>query len=545
MKTKNLLFLGILSITLSSHAQTNPRGNPIDKLPQVNINQNNKPSVVIESKEQPLKNDEEFIQIKSFRIEGVKSIDFKQVSQLFEPLTNKNITVKDVVAASTKITEIYKKEGFPLSFAFVPQQDFKEGIARIVAVEGYIKTVTLKGKIDNNERINDILEPLKNEKPLRQASFDKVVGILALQPGVKVNLNVPLPNTIDGGAAMEADIVQKKYDISLGLDTNSPGVQTVVSATVNSLTPLGDQLTVPALLPTGSRDSKYYGLNYLVPLNSKGTIGKINLSTYKENVNLANLGSYGYQTEYLNKSDRIAFDVSHPLILESKRSWFIGGGLYLNNEEQSYTPINTALYPVLTNQTRVTVMQLNTTYTRASEDQATQLALSVSKGIKALGASQQNNQNDLDFFKLKAQAVQTFNLTKKVGLQFSGVYQYSPDTLPNSEQISFGGRYFGNAYEAGQIAGDKGWGASAELNYKIDTTFNYLKVVQPYVSLDTSRVSVNKGTLANPHISSATLGVRLSNQQHYNVTLAASKPLQNIPAFGNKTRYYLALAYQF
>lgn len=546
-KRKIIYSLMLSSFTSISYAQSPVRGNPVDTLPRVNINKNQKPDINIQQQTSPVEaTKKSSIMINEFKIQGVSALDFKKVAGIFQPITNKQITVEELIAKATEVTELYKKEGYILSFAYLPQQNFSNGVAHVVIVEGYVKDIKITGKTANNEnRIKQILLPLTNDKPLTQKTFERVSNVLALQPGIKVNLNIAPPTTAGGATTVVADIVQKKADLTLGIEAGNPDFQAIIAATINSLTPLGDQLTVSTLQPQGSKDIQFYGLNYIVPLGSDGLIGKINATTYTEHPKEGSLNDFGYEDRYKNKSQRLGFSLNYPIILENKQNWFVGGGFYVNKEQQTYYPIRNDLFPDLDIKTRLSVLYLETSYAQADEDQSRQIGFSIHKGMNILGAYQKNNIHDTSFIKFKLSANQNFNLPNNFGLRFAGVYQYSPDNLANSEQISFGGRYFGAAYEPGEIAGDKGWGLSSELNYSFKPNYKYVKLIQPYMAVDTSKVSFNNLSISNSHISSATMGVRMNNETYYSLNLSVSKPIAHKPIDNESLRYYLSYTYQF
>ncbi|VVE06901.1 ShlB/FhaC/HecB family hemolysin secretion/activation protein [Pandoraea horticolens] len=81
-----------------------------------------------------------------FGIEGVKSLPFESVAGLFAPMAGKDVTVGDLVEKANQVTKMYQDAGYLLSFAFVPAQDFNEGFARVIVVEGYISSTKITGK---------------------------------------------------------------------------------------------------------------------------------------------------------------------------------------------------------------------------------------------------------------------------------------------------------------------------------------------------------------------------------------------------------------
>lgn len=131
----------------------------------------------------------------------------------------------------------------------------------------------------------------------------------------------------------------------------------------------------------------------------------------------------------------------------------------------------------------------------------------------------------LDFSRLLLEGSQRNSWGKNWGTAVSFSAQYSPHVLPSSERISYGSTRFARAYAAGELAGDSGWGVGLELNRSFAVALNYFKQLQPYVLLESARVYSHEGTPIFSRISSASLGIRLTNGTYYSVDVPASKPL--------------------
>jgi len=120
--------------------------------------------------------------------------------------------------------------------------------------------------------------------------------------------------------------------------------------------------------------------------------------------------------------------------------------------------------------------------------------------------------------------------------------QYTRDVLPSTERVSFGGTRFGRAFLSGDAAGDYGWGVGLELNRSFPVETTWVKSIQPYVLAERARVYSNLGTLPFAKLTSATLGVRVSDNKYYTVDLGASKPSGDpSPTNTNRAVRYSAL----
>jgi hemolysin activation/secretion protein len=123
---------------------------------------------------------------------------------------------------------------------------------------------------------------------------------------------------------------------------------------------------------------------------------------------------------------------------------------------------------------QVRVLQLQADYTSVQTGQVRKASINVAQAFNILGASNSGDSNipgvvetnpvSLNFTRTGASFSQTNEWPLKIGTAIAMTGQYNPDSLPTSEQISFGAQHFARGYEPGEASGDSGWGASVEVN---------------------------------------------------------------------------------
>jgi len=222
--------------------------------------------------------------------------------------------------------------------------------------------------------------------------------------------------------------------------------------------------------------------------------------------------------------------------------------MYANSQFERYTQ---AVQPGAGRQvelsTSVRVASLEMGYVQRAEGVTRSATLGLYKGFDALGANRENNQNDLNFLRTRLLASQANDLPFGFGMALSAAGQFSDQRLASSEQISFGGRFFGLGYPAGEVAGDKGWGASAELNRLFTVDFTYLKTLQPFLAADMARVYSNSVSLSHRTLQSLAIGLRFSDRRYYTMDVSVAQPVGDKPtnASHRSPRFNLLWSYQF
>jgi len=534
----------------AADARSPGQGNPLDNLPKLDLTPSPSVTVDIQKKEtdpamQRLLASR--ITPSRFQIAGVKAIPFELVAEEFSGMTNREITVAELLHAADRITGLYRKQGYPLSFAFVPAQNFKDNVVVVNVVEGYVNTIKITGNPGASEqRLRDIAEQLKADRPLSSKTFERITGILGMQPGMRIEATVQPPTTTDGAAEMVLNVKRKPITASMGVDTATSNLRGILNVSTNSLTPLGEQISVSTLVPRGPAHEEYYGVSYSQPIGKQGLLLSVTLSDYKGEPENENLTAQQFEERYKTETRRVGANLSYPLILDNSENLTLSGGVYAVENSSRYTRSVPATPQVVELSSDIRAVSLEMAWTKLATKYSTQASIGIYQGIDGAGADKKNSDVDLDFLRIKGQFTQTNALQAGFGIVFSGAGQYSNDVLPLSEQVSFGAKAFGIAYPAGEIAGDKGWGASIELNKSFSIgDMKYLKQVQPYLMMDAAQVSSNTAQIGDSKIASVGFGVRFGDLRHYSLDLSIAKPIGDKPVNADNRGLRLNLSYSY
>ncbi|RQR53608.1 ShlB/FhaC/HecB family hemolysin secretion/activation protein [Burkholderia sp. Bp9125] len=554
---KWMMLLAVTAAAGAAHAQTRVAGNPLDALPQINAPKKG-PNVTVQVAPQAPQLQELLsrrLTPTTFQVEGVKSVPFEEISRRFTPLVGKDITIGELIETANGVTKLYQERGYALSFAFVPAQTFDNGVVRVTIVEGYVSDVKVTGKPGAMEsKIRAIAAHITADRPLRRATFERYVNTFGLLPGVSVKANVPPPQTTDGATTLELNVDRKAFNVSAGIDFNHPGVQGLITATENGLTSFGEQLSISALVPPGRDKVTYVAFSGAVPVGSSGLVTRLDASTYRgKPTDNPGLPSYVERTV---KNEKLGLSASYPLLLNNQRSLLGTVSGYASHNEDRYQ--NRITGATLENRSQVRVLQMQLDYTSVGPKQVRKLSVNVAKGFDILGASKSQDITvgntttslpspiSLTFVRTGATYTQTNEWPFRIGTSVSLTGQYSPDSLPTSEQISFGAQRYALGYQPGETSGDSGWGMSLEVNRAFSPGWTYLKTITPYVAYDMARVYLHAGTPQPNRLSSVGIGVRLSDSRYYNLDLSVAKPVGDAPveSASRSPRINAAFSYQ-
>ncbi|NRF85207.1 ShlB/FhaC/HecB family hemolysin secretion/activation protein [Burkholderia gladioli] len=520
-----------------AHAQSRPAGNPLESLPQINAPQRSTVTVQVEPQAQQVQELlARHLTPSTIRIEGVKSIPFDLVSARFTPLVGKDVTIGQLIETANGVTKLYQERGYALSFAFVPAQTFEDGVVRVTVVEGFVSDVQITGKPGAMEsKLRAVAAHITADRPLRKDTFERYVNTFGLLPGITVKANVPPPQNTDGATTMTLDVTRKPINISSGIATTNPGVQGVFTVTESGLTSLGEQLSISALAPKGPNNVTYVAASAAVPIGSNGWTARVDATHYRGNPSdNPGLPSYVKRTVV---NDKIGISTSYPILLNNQRSLLATVSGYASHSEDNYQNQLGGQFIGLRSQVRVLQAQMDYTAVRTSS--VTKLSFNVAKAFDILGASKsgetnipgtvQNNPASITFVRTGGTVVQSNQWPFKIGTTVQLTGQFSPVSLPTTEQIAFGAQRFALGYEPGETSGDSGWGMSAEINRQFSVGYAYLKSITPYIAYDMARVYLHAGTPLPNRLSSVGIGIRVSDGQHYNLDLNVAKAIGDAP----------------
>jgi hemolysin activation/secretion protein len=418
----------------------------------------------------------------------------------------------------------------------VPEQDFKDGTVRIVAVEGFVESVTIEGDAGPAAaRIREIAQLIRQNRPLQLANFERYTQLMGQLPGVTVEAQATPSTETNGAGSLIVKVARKPYQLSLGADIRSSRPRAVVTGTVNDPLLPGSRLSATTLV--GSPKGEFFGsLAYSQVIGHEGLTLKAETTVYHGNpdAHLDTPPPILRYTDYL----RSELSASYPVILKRSESLYLSSGIYGVNNTDSYT--NPATSETLTDQVHVRALYAQAAYSIHTDVQAQNLSLRLAQGMDSLGASASRRTNTsssalvnpsrLDFTRILLDASQRNAWGRGWGTAMAFTTQYSPDILPSSEKLSFGSTRFARGYSAGDAAGDSGWGLGLEGNRSFPVKLPYLTHIEPYVLLESARVYNHMGATQLSKLASASLGGRFSNGKYYRIDFAVSKPIGDAPS---------------
>lgn len=488
--------------------------------------------------------------IRKLQIEGGTIYPLKELGEAYQSLLGHEITLSQLIEATRSITQRYQTDGYLLSYAFLPPQNFDQGLVRVVLVEGYIRDYHVDGDVGRVKGfIDELVDKLKAERPLTRKTFDRYATLMGRLPGVTLQAQVPPPGTTDGASTMQITASRKPFTTSMSLTEGSrDSTQALFGVSSNSQTAMAEQLTVSGLFPPGNDKEHYYRVDYSQYLNAEGTQLSLYGARYRSDPGTNIATSDGFELKPHRENDRFSIGVTHPLIAAPSQWLSVGTRFYGVDDKTDYEVVG---YPLsISEETNVRALAFEGDWRKSDAKQLRIVSAGLYQGINGLGAKSEtsltSNHYDLDFFRLRLSGVQSDTFFDNWQGVASAALYWSDDSLADSERVVFGGQNFGRGYPDDQASGDKGWGVAYEVNYSFNRDGAWVKLLQPYVVLDRAKTWFNELPLKGSDMSSAAMGLRFGDKRYYNIALEVAKPMSDmaLDSFNRRPRYTLSFSYQ-
>lgn len=460
-------------------------------------------------------------------IDGVTVYGDETFEPLLAGLRGREITLEQLFGIAAAIQKRYVEDGYFLSFAYLPPQTVDDGNYRIQVVEGYVASVTVEGSSPGHRaRVRDLLDGLAGQRPARLGTVERALLLADDLNGITVSGTLRPAETGTGASDLLVAVSHDRVEIGMGLNNRGSKYtgpwQFVVSAGVNSLAVVGDAVRAELLATSVFREQRYGRLEYDLPVLDTGA--RLTFSV------AGSLSEPGYdldQFDTTSKTFQTGIGLSYPILRRRRYSLEASVDFSSTNvrvkfgeDEVFFDRLRTLGFTLIGQEAGFLAGRTAVVWRYLQGVDVFDASSSDTGLTSRADAVQTARRTTLDISRL-----QRVHGDLSLLVQASGQYAFDPPAA--SEEFSVGGEDFGRAYDDGEIVGDHGVAALAELRYDQDVGVFGLESVQPYgfydvgITWDQDRsVSDRRDTLT-----SAGFGLRADMAFGLSASLEFAKPL--------------------
>jgi hemolysin activation/secretion protein len=427
--------------------------------------------------------------LKTVKVNGSTVFKGGELKELYFPYLNKTITLADAYAIADNITEHYRRAGYFLSLAYVPNQQIGDGVFIIQVVEGYIGVVEISNDPQGHHSvIRDYMDRLQADHPVTADAVESFLLRMNDLPGYEFRaVLAPIEKGKPGETKLILESLAEDGKGSISVDNYSSrflGPHEGSLGYSDSFIPL--QQTTFSGLSSLPADKLRYGA-----LNHRMTIAADVMLELSGGITRANPGYQLESSEIKSTSISKAAALQYQWIRQRDEN--LSFKLGLDSRDVATDTLGSPL-----TRDHIRAVRVSTSYDARDRWAGYNTAnFTLSQGIAGLGASKKNDLNASragaipDFTKAELSLSRLQSIDADWSVQLSASGQLASGVLYSSEQFGYGGQSFGRAYDASEITGDHGISGSLELRY--DGLANASPVsLQPYLFYDAGQV-VNEG----------------------------------------------------
>jgi hemolysin activation/secretion protein len=422
--------------------------------------------------------------IKKIKVRG-NTVLQAEISQLVKQFEHKKVTLEDLIKMRSQITQLYVKNGYITSGAFLPNnQNLSDGIVEIQVVEGELEQIEIGGLKHLREYyVRSRLERI-TKTPLKRQEIEQALQLLQLDPVIKkVNAELIVGTTPARNILLVNLKEARRFETGILVNNyRSPSVgseQVELQLADKNLLGFGDRLAASYGITEGL---DIYNISYNLPVNAYD--GTINLS-------FDNGDSQIVEEEFqdLNiDSDIKTFSMGfrQPVVRSPNSEFALGLSLdlrrsqsFVNEEPFSFTSGSQ------NGESKVTVLRLSQDWVARNTRRVLAFRSQFNIGLDAVDATNNDTEADGVFFSWLGQFQWVQQLSPRT-LILTRVYaQFTPDPLLSLEQFSLGGIDTVRGYRQNQIVTDNGIFASVELSVPLTSDPDVLKIT-PFFDFGTA-----------------------------------------------------------
>lgn len=499
--------------------------------------------------ETPTSPDTSFPSSESFLVKKVEVLGAtvlqNEIAELIKPFENRQVTFADLIQLRSDITELYIKNGYVTSGAFLPNnQNLTDGVVEIQVVEGGLEKIELGGL----RRLQPVYVRSRLRKasstPLNQKRLEEALQLLQLDPLIeRVNAQLTAGST-PGSNILQVTITEAPafHGGVFVANNQTPSIgstQAGIFFSHDNLSGFGDSLTAEYGITEGLN---IYNFSYTIPLNP-------NNGTLAFRVN--NSDSRIIEDEFSEldiKSDAQTYSLNYrqPLYRKPQSEFAIGLGLDLRRSQTfllNDIPFSFSEGPE-NGLSKVTVIRFSQDWVERSASRVLAARSQFSVGIDAFDATVNDSGTDGRFFSWLGQFQWVQRLSPGTILLARLNAQLTGDSLLSLEKLSIGGVDTVRGYRQNEFVADNGITASVEARIPL-TSSNTLQVA-PFFDIGTAWN--NRGTNSSSQtLASLGLGLIWQPIRDLNLRLDYGIPLIDVNSGGNTLQdngFTFSLRYQ-
>ncbi len=499
-----------------------------------------------------LKETESFV-LQSVNLQGNHTLTEETLRPLYAKLLGQRVGLEELQSIAEAITAYYRREGYILSQAMVPEQEVEQGTVTILVIEGTVDQIQIEGDTSSRQLVKQYLQNIATGQPLKAEDLERYILLADDLPGLTARA-VLRPSTVTPGASDITVVVEEdKLDGLLSLDNRASRYlgpyQGGLTVGLNNLWGLNERTQLRTLVAPESNEMAFVDVTHDEYLGTEGTRLRLNASYTR-----AQPGSKLEAFDIEGDTNAYAMFLSHPFLRSRQSNLF--GSVGFDVRDATLSILGTPIY-----EDKLRVASLGLSYDVADSTMAVNsINATIFSGLDVLGADdvtvgRSRANADSTYSRLAMDAARVQPIVGNWTFETAIAGQIASAPLLASEEFGVGGSGFARAFDPSEITGDHGAAGRLELQYnRVAETLDWINDYQVYGFYDLGKiwnrdVQLGSGEEKTAVIASIGTGLRFNAAQDMSGYLELAYPLlrevQANGQDGSHPRVFFALNKRF
>lgn len=480
----------------------------------------------------------ETIDVTGYTVVGSHVFSAEELAAVTQPFVGK-VSFAQLLQARSAITQLYIDKGYITSGAFLPEQTLKGGIVTIEVIEGRLSEINVNGLRRLNPKYVRDRVRLAAGMPVNVNDLLQGLQLLQLDPHI-ANISAELSAGVNPGESiLDLDLVQAP-SFTAQVDFNNGRVPSVgsfrrqVTLQENTLFGQGDTML---LRYSNTEGSNAIDVDYTYPINARNGTVRLLFSNSDSQIiedpfDVLDIKSAGKTWEislrqpiFQTPSQEFATSVTF-----AHRS--TGTSLAIGGERLGF-PLSEGANE--NGKTYLSVLRFAQEWTKRGANQVVGLRSQFNLGVDWLGATNNEESPDSEFFSWQGQAQWVRQFAPDTLILLRGNVQMADRPLLSLEQLGLGGFDSVRGYRQDQLLTDNGLYGSIEARIPIFRIRQIDSVAQitPFVDWGMGWNSGDRTDPTEKHLASIGIGLRWQFSDRATARLEWGIPLLNSDSTGD------------
>ncbi len=405
--------------------------------------------------------------VEQFLFEGNTAFSDEKLAEVTAPFRGRSIGFSELLGARSAITELYVREGYITSGAFIPPQSLDSGIVTIQIVEGELEglEVTGEGKLDSSY-VRDRIR-LATKQPVNQDRLLRALQLLQLDPLIE-RISAELSAGSGPGKSFLKITYRSADSFYTTFFTNNSRVPSVgtwrrgVTVGDRNLLGFGDSLSVAYTNTQGSNEIETI---YTIPLNARNGTVALRFDAAESDV----IESPFDELDIESSSRTYEIIYRQPIAQKPTEEFVIG---FIGSRRESNNSVLGVGFPLSAGanedgETRLSVLRTFQEYSQRGARYVFAARSLFNVGVDVFDTTINDDEPDAQFFSWRFQTQYVREIAEDTVFLVRGDLQLTPEALVPLEQIGIGGFDSVRGYRQDSLLTDNGASLIAELRYPI------------------------------------------------------------------------------